>query len=352
MSFRSKLLAILIALTLVFSVSGAFAVSATEEDIQYTYEDIETIAQLYGISFEDALTQLGITEDDLVESSSVSNTDAANYSYTDMISSLKFNTHTTAYHSVTYKLPQGGEIYSLDDDELKLFSYAGASKQDLLNNYNIVEVAEYTDPLNKAVVYYQITAAEDTPYGKFIKNYSDLSVEQQNSLVSLKVENGSDEKNTYTTSKNGNIYLVSRNDTDQISEAGFCSTEAEITTVINSTVYTAYIYVQHGGTATDAAVVDDLIRSFSVKGAASREVSTQTVAIVALCLAGLLFIITAFLVFFIIRFSVFSKASGSKFNIIGFNMPRKAVEPVAASKNTFRASTGIKESLEEESDSE
>ncbi len=351
MKFRSKLFALLLALTLIFSVFGGFSVSATEEESQqYTAEDIQMLADLYQMSFNEVLGELGITEEDLIPSEEVSKSDAV-YSYTDLISSLKLSTHTTSVHNISYKLPEGGSVYSLADDDSKLFSYAGASKKDLMNNYNIVEIAEFADELTNAVVYYQITALEDTSYGKYIGNYNKLSVEEQNALVQVKIDEGSDENNTYTVKKNGQVYLVARTDLDQMSENGFCTTEADITTVINGTIYTGYIYIQHGGTATDAAVADEIINGFAVKGAASREVSTQTIAIVALCIVGFLFIVIAFLVFFIIRFSLFSKASGSKFNIIGFNMPRKISEP-AVSKNNFRAKTGVKDSLNDDTDSE
>lgn len=352
MKFRSKFLALLMALMIVFSALGAVAVSATETEEQYTREDIQMIADLYGMSFEETLSQLGLTEDDLVEGSAVSGTDAAVYSYTDLISSLKLNRQVTASHGISYKLPDGGKIYSVNDDELSLYKYAGASKQDLMNNYNIVEIAEYADELTNAVVYYQISAVEDTPYGRYIGNMNRLSAEEQQALVDVKVEGGADKNNTYTTVRNGQVYLVARADADQMADSGICTTEADITTIINGTVYTAYIYVQHGGTATDAAVVDEIINSFSVKGELSRADSTRVLAVIALCIIVFLFIVIAFLVFFIIRFSVFSKASGSRFNIIGFSMPKKVSEPAASSKHTFRANTGVKDSLEDDSDSE
>ena len=352
MKFRSKFLAMLMALILVFSVLGSVAVSATETEDQYTKDDIQMIADLYGMSFDEVLTQLGLTEDDLVESSTVSGTDPVAYSYTDLISSLKLNKQTTSAHGISYKLPEGGEIYSLDDGEAELYKYTGTTKQELMNTHNIIEIAEYADELTKAVVYYQFTALKDTAYGRYVGNMNKLSTEDQQALVDIKVEGGTDANNTYTTKKNGQVYLVARIDSDQMADSGICTTEADITTIINGTIYTAYIYIQHGGTATDAAVVDEIINSFTVKGEMSKAASTRVLAITAVSIIIFLFIIIAFLVFFIVRFSIFSKASGSRFNIIGFSMPKKVSVPAAASKHTFRANTGVKDSLEEESDSE
>ena len=52
----------------------------------------------------------------------------------------------------------------------------------------------------------------------------------------------------------------------------------------------------------------------------------STLDILAIIAIALLLIIVGFLTFFIIRFNAFSKAAGSSFNIIGFNMPPKSYD--------------------------
>ncbi len=346
MKFHSKFLALLMALLMAVSAFGAFAVSATEEEYAYTVEDVEYVASLLGMSYEETLNYLGITEDDLVESTDTSASDVA-VTYTDMLSGLDFETRTTALYNITYKLPKSADVYSPASDELELYSYVGVSKEDLMNSYNVVEMAEYSDTLTQAVVYYQISAQENTPYGEYIDNYNKLTSDEQDALVKLKVEEGYSESNTYFVRKNGQVYLVARMDNDLMADSGLCTTEADVTTIIDGTVYNAYIYVQHGGTAADAEIVDSLIDTFRVKGTASESSVNKTLAIIALCLCGVLLIVLGFLVFFIIRFSMFSKASGSKFNIIGFDMP-KMISSGAVSKHSFRANTGVKDSLEDD----
>ncbi len=346
MKLHSKLLAILIALLLSVSAFGAFTVSAAEEEYQYTQEDIEMYASLLGMSYEETLDYLGITAEDLVESSTVSSSDAAvSHSYSDMLSSVEFTKRTTDAYGITYKLPKEAVIYGIDSDEVEMYNYLGASKVDVMNSYNVVEIAEYTDTLTNAVVYYQISAQENTPYGKAIENYGNLSVAAQNSLIDLKLTEGYDESNTYTVRRNGNLYLIARTDTDYMSTDGICTTEVDITTVINGIYYNTYLYIQHGGTEADADMVNSLISSFSIKGIMTTAQSNQIIAIVALCLCGILLIVIGFLVFFIIRFSLFSKASGSKFNIIGFDIPKQSAAH-AVSKHSFRSGSDLKDSLE------
>lgn len=346
MKFQSKIIALLMVLVLSVSVFGAFGVSATEEeDYSYTVADVEAIAELYGMTYEEALTALGITEDDLVDSAAASDSDAV-VTYTDMLSAVEFTTKTTDAHGITYKVPVESTIYSPDSSDLEIYNYTGTTKKELLNSYSLVEMSEYTAADSQAVVYYQISAEEDTAYGKYIGSFNDLSKTEKDELVQIKVEEGYDAENTYMVRNGGQVYLVARMDNDYAADSGLCTTEAEITTVINGTYYSAYIYVQHGGTASDAAIVDDLIKSFTIKGELSDAQATNVIAIVALCIVGVLLIVIAFLVFFIIRFSAFSKASGSKFNIIGFSMPKKASE-TASSKHNFHAKSGVEESLED-----
>ncbi len=349
MKFCSRLLALLLAMLLAVSAFSALTVSATEEDeYQYTKEEVEMYASLLGMSYEDTLDYLGLSEADLAEGSILSSSDApAVYSYTDMLAGLDFVTRTTSSYGISYKLPKESAIYSPETDELVIVNALETTKKDLMNNYFVVDMAEYTDPLTQAVVYYQISAEENTPYGNHIGNFNDLSVDEQNSLIELKVSDGYDKSNTYTVRRDGQLYLIARTDADYMSESGLCTTEVDITTVINGVYYNAYLYVQHGGTEADKNIVDDLINSFRVKGIVTQADANKTIAIIALCLAGVLLIVVGFLVFFIIRFSIFSKASGSKFNIIGFNMPEK-ITANAVSKHSFRTESSLSDSAEED----
>ncbi len=346
MKFHSKILALLMALLLAVSAFGAFSAFASEDEYSYTVEDVEYLASLLGMSYDETLSYLGISEDDLVVSTGDASASDVPVTYTDMLSGLEFETRTTAAYNISYKLPKGADIYNVDSDELDIYGYLEVSKEDLMNSYNVIELAEYSDTLSQAVVYYQISAQEGTPYGKHIGNYNKLSSDEQNALIQLKVEEGYSESNTYFVRKSGQLYLVARSDNDYMADNGLCTTEVDITTVIDGTVYNAYVYIQHGGTASDAKIVDSIVDSFRVKGALSADSVNQTLAIVALCISGVLLIVVGFLVFFIIRFSMFSKASGSKFNIIGFDMPMKAASK-ASSKHQFHAHEDISDSLDD-----
>lgn len=347
MKFHSKLLALLMALLLAVSTLGSFTVFATEDEYAYTVEDVEYLASLLGISYDETLDYLGITEDDLVVSAGDASASDVAVTYTDMLSGIDFETLTTAAYNISYKVPKSANVYNVDSDELDIYGYLEVSKEDLMNSYNVIEIAEYSDSLSQAVVYYQISVQESTPYGKHIGNYNKLTSDEQDALIQLKVEEGYSESNTYFTRKSGQLYLVARSDNDYMADNGLCTTEADVTTIIDGTVYNAYIYIQHGGTASDAKIVDNIVDTFRVKGAASADSVNKTLAIVALCICGVLLIVVGFLVFFIIRFSMFSSASGSKFNIIGFNMPAK-VTSGAVSKHQFHAKENISDSLDDE----
>ncbi len=345
MKFRSKITAVLLALVLLISAFGAFSVSATEEEeYQYTKEEIQEAADYYGMSYKELLAAMGLTEEDLVDGSAFSSTDAV-YSYTDMLADVEFKTFKSDSHNISYKFPKDGTVYLPSDDIAAVAAHTGISLKDIMNNYNLVVIAEYTNELNGANVLYQIIAEEDTPYGKHIGNYKNLTDSERDALVQSKIDEGFDENNTYMIKKKGNVYLVARSDSDEVAESGFCITETEISTVINGTIYTAYIYIQHGGTTADAKVVEDILDSLIIKGSASTVTVSKTLSIVALCIAGVLFIVVLFLIFFIVRFSIYSKASGSRFNIIGFSMPKKNTER-AVSKRNFRAESNIKDSLD------
>ena len=157
-------------------------------------------------------------------------------------------------------------------------------------------------------------------YTKFIGDYSDADDAVMEDLRTSTYSYSG----TYPEIKkiNGNIYLYSEGyDTDY----GYYSYTME--TIVGGGRYQIYIDITDPSPA-DKAVVDEMVDSIKIGGfratlygAADKNLVTALLIVVIV-----LFVIVCFLTFFVVRFSLFSNAAGSKFNIIGFNMPPSKAE--------------------------
>ncbi len=98
-----------------------------------------------------------------------------------------------------------------------------------------------------------------------------------------------------------------------------------VQTVVNGGLYELYIQLS-APTEADTDAVDQIINSLNIKGydVSRYGVASSTAVGWLIALVVLLFIAVALLAFFIIRFSLFARASGSSFNIIGFDLPSSA----------------------------
>lgn len=98
-------------------------------------------------------------------------------------------------------------------------------------------------------------------------------------------------------------------------------------TIINGGRYNIYIDLTDA-TESDKTVAADIIDSLRIGGkraSLSGAAEKSAVIILSVCVAVLAALVLL-LGFFIVRFGMFSKAAGSSFNIIGFNLPPSAKE--------------------------
>ncbi len=152
-------------------------------------------------------------------------------------------------------------------------------------------------------------------YTKFIGDYSDVDQAVLDDLCA----------STYSYSGkfpeilniNGNTFLYSEG---YDSEYGYYSYTLE--TIVGGGRYQFYIDLTNPSPA-DKAIVDNIVNSIKIGGfrATLTGAADKNLVTILLIAVIVLAVIVCLLTFFVIRFSLFSNAAGSKFNIIGFNMP-------------------------------
>lgn len=132
---------------------------------------------------------------------------------------------------------------------------------------------------------------------------------------------------------NGNLYLYAEGFDESY---GYYSYSLE--TVINGGRYRIYFDISDPSPA-DSAIAAEMIRSLKIGGIRPTLTGAASNALVTALLAAviILFLAVCLLTFFIVRFSLYSSAAGSKFNIIGFNMPPKKKELERYRKERERA---------------
>lgn len=107
-------------------------------------------------------------------------------------------------------------------------------------------------------------------------------------------------------------------------DAQYTSMVYVVQAIVDGGIYEVYLQFANPGDP-DFDVADQIVNSLKFEGVNPQRygVANTTTTTVLIVLLAVLFAIVALLAFFIIRFSLFAKASGSDFNIIGFNLPEK-----------------------------
>jgi hypothetical protein len=93
----------------------------------------------------------------------------------------------------------------------------------------------------------------------------------------------------------------------------------ELFTVKGGVEYSVQMQLPANMTEADNAKIEEIIKSVRVGG---KTVRMTTAEIVLTVVCSVMFLLLAAVVFFLVRFSLYSKASGSRFNIIGFDIPK------------------------------
>ncbi len=127
---------------------------------------------------------------------------------------------------------------------------------------------------------------------------------------------------------NGNTFLFAEG---YDSDYGYYSYSME--TIVGGGRYQIYIDLADASTA-DKDIVEEIISSIKIGGFKTTNygAADKTLATVLLIVVIILAVLVALLTFFVVRFSLFAKAAGSKFNIIGFSMPPSKAELEAMNK--------------------
>lgn len=311
MKISKKIIALLLVMMLALSALCAMSVFAEEIDVSD-----EELAALLGGEYDG--------EDVEFETESSTDVSATDFSATDLISALGLHTETIEHYGFSILVPDGGELYSLESDDLAVYNAINYSKMDLLSNYNLIALCQDENEQEGYVFYYELSYHPDSPYAKVTGDYADLSQDKLNDIIATKEAqgkaNGYEYDSVYAVRSGGQQYVIAR--IDQNNADGHAVTQAEISTAINGDYYDLMLYIQHGGSVKDLDTVSSIIKSAKIDGETKTADCAKTFAIIAFILGILLLIVVALLVFFIIRFSAYSKASNSRFNIIGFDMPK------------------------------
>lgn len=166
-------------------------------------------------------------------------------------------------------------------------------------------------------------AYETNNYAKMIGSYSNLTpADLETMMDSFSAQYGimgnTESQGVESAIINGNTYI-------HFFDASGTGTEANVRheyhTVVGGVSYTIYLIFSGELSAEDNALIEDCINSIKFSGSSilsptPSSVKWLTVAVVIL--AGL----SLLMGFFLVRFSLFSKAAGSSFNIIGFDIPK------------------------------
>jgi len=299
-----------------FSMS-AFAEASSED---WTEEDTEELMAYLEQTGNDELLQSYI---DMLSGSDVSGSDVSGSDVPE-VDNRKLREHilvekTFDEFGLTVKVPDFAlyaDVYSDIDaltealgvptpDAMFNISYSGFSNYILYSmsgNGNDMLAISYTE----------------SNWSRFIGNYADLSAEEQEELAAATDMLGT---GTFASFRviNGTPVMVQEH-FDQLSSTMVYVVRA----IVDGGAYDMYIQVTDPGDE-DMDAAEEIISSLKVSG-----VNPQRYGVASTCtttwlivLVAVLFVIVALLAFFMIRFSAFAKASGSEFNIIGFNSPEK-----------------------------
>ena len=158
----------------------------------------------------------------------------------------------------------------------------------------------------------------ESNWSRFIGSYADLSAEEQ-----LRIEEGSDligigDGSTATFRIiNGTPILC-----QEYYDATYMSKYYIAQAIVDGGVYELYIQLT-SPTDADMDVADQIINSLKISGFDVQRYGVASITTTGwlIAIVAILFVVVALMAFFLVRFSLYAKAAGSSFNIIGFDLP-------------------------------
>ncbi|MBE6758805.1 MAG: hypothetical protein E7554_01780 [Ruminococcaceae bacterium] len=304
---------------------SAFAEASSDE---WTEADTEELMDYLEQTGNDELLQSYI---DMLSGTDVSGADVSGSDAAAPVDNRKLRDHTLTEKTFeefgfSVKVPDFAsyaDIYS-DVDTMSRVLGTTANPDALFN-------AGYSADFSNYIIYAMSGSSNDmmafdmmavnyteSDWSRYIGNYSDLSAEEQEKLAASTDLIGMGTKASFREI-NGTPVLV-----QEYFDQMYNSMAYVVQAIVDGGMYEMFIQVADPGDD-DLAVAEEIIESVKFSG-----VNPQRYGVASTCtttwlfvLVAVLFVIVALLAFFLIRFSAFAKASGSEFNIIGFNFPKK-----------------------------
>lgn len=288
-----KFLALFFVLVLTLSL-GLGAVNASAQELELSEEELAALLEGADISASD------VSASDTVSFASLADS---------TVSEVKCEAY-----GISAMLPTGGMTITTESTAEEMAAI-GATLEDLVDGGQLI----YTYSADEG--HLAMVCFDSTEYTKMVGNYKNLSTAQLEAVISTTVsygeENGMDYEEVKFVDINGNRFLKTA---VPFEYEGVPFMYYTLETIVDGTRFTFEYQIANDMTEEDMAVLEDMFRSIKVKGA-SAALSALEIVLIAVC--AVMFVVLAFVVFFLVRFSAFSKASGSKFNIFGFNFPEK-----------------------------
>jgi len=307
-----------VAVIMTFGVTAVFAETAGEEWSEEDIAELEAYLEQYG--YQDYLSGSDVSGAD-VSGSDISGSDVVAEPSRNL-STMTLTKQKYPEFGLELLVPdfeEMGDIYSDAESLSALFesdvnanalfeiSYGGFS------NY-VVYGSEDQGTTLMVVTY------TESNWSRFIGDYSKLSAETQERIAKgTDLLGMGEEQNASFRIINGTTCLV-----QEYYDAATFSMAYVVQAIVDGGVYE--IYLQVGNTVdADFDTADEIINSINIKGVNPQRYGTASTTVTGWLLAAVvvLFVLVALLMFFVVRFSLYAKASGSSFNIIGFSLPEE-----------------------------
>ena len=320
MKMFKRIAALLMAAVMVLSV-GAMSVFAEASSDELTAEDLEKIAEYYAAMGMEMPSNTDISGG-TSSGSDVSGSDAIGTVTARQLRDYELVETKFDEFGLSLLVPQLeklGTIYS-DTDQLSyaLGSEVGATALfDIsyggFSNYILYGLSDDSSVM-MAVTY------TESNWSHFIGSFGKLDAEAQERIASGSDLMGLGDGTTASFRVINGVPCLYQ----EYYDIQYTSMVYVVQAIVDGGVYEVYLQIANPGDA-DFDAADEIIASMKFSGVNPQRYGTASTCTttVLIVLVAVLFAIVALLAFFVIRFSLFAKASGSDFNIIGFNLPEK-----------------------------
>lgn len=244
------------------------------------------------------------------------------------------------YELVKYKVPAHQLSFLVPDFET---SFGAASNNleiyAILSGYTLEEIINYSyDYYGSTLSYLYTGYSEDQSvsvncvyfsdkYTQFIGNYDDLD-EVDMQAIAATTSLLSNETVSSVVKIGGHTFLY-----EEYTDAATNTYSICVETIANGGKYQLFIDIIDA-TSSDKAIANKMIKSVRIGGLAPSNfgAANNGLVVALLVIVCILLALVLLLAFFVVRFSLYSKAAGGSFNIIGFSLP-----PMELVKAAFEA---------------